>query len=203
MRALLEPLPPGTALDAACGTGRHARWLRARGHRVIAVDGSAEMLDVARAAEPEIDWRLGDLSALPVETASVDLVVCALALTHCEDVRGPVAELARVLRPGGRLVVSDFHPFQLMVGGTAFFFDAHGRAGYVRSYAHAHETYFTAFTAAGLDVTRCLEPRLTEPALAMAAGGLMPAAPEAFRGALLGTPEALIWEARRRAAGTA
>src|SRR5262249_60298929 len=121
VRALPDALPPGTALDAACGTGRHARWLRARGHRVIAVDGSAEMLDVARAAEPEIDWRLGDLSALPVETASVDLVVCALALTHCEDVRGPVAELARGLGPGGRLVVSGFHPLQLVVGGNACF----------------------------------------------------------------------------------
>jgi SAM-dependent methyltransferase len=110
VRALIDPLPPGTALDAACGTGRHARWLAARGYRLIGVDASAEMLDVARTALPEADLRLGDLTALPVETASVDLVVCALALTHCEDLREPVAELARVLRPDGRLVVSDFHP---------------------------------------------------------------------------------------------
>jgi ubiquinone/menaquinone biosynthesis C-methylase UbiE len=197
VRALIDPLPPGTALDAACGTGRHARWLCARGHRVIGVDASAEMLDMARTALPEADLRLGDLIALPVETASVDLVVCALALTHCEDLRRPVAELARVLRPGGRLVVSDFHPFQLMTGGNAFFFDANGRAGYVRSHAHAHEAYFAAFTDAGLRVTRCLEPRLDETALRMAAGGLMGAAPDAFRGALLGLPEAIVWEAVR------
>lgn len=195
VHALIEPLPPGDALDAACGTGRHARWLAARGHRVIGIDATPEMLELAREAMPDADLRLGDLTALPVETASVDLVVCALALTHCEDLRAPVAELARVLRPGGRLVVSDFHPLQLMLGGNAMFFDANGRAGFVRSHAHAHETYFAAFTAAGLRVTRCLEPRLDEAALKMAAGGLLRAAPEAFRGALLGLPEALVWEA--------
>jgi ubiquinone/menaquinone biosynthesis C-methylase UbiE len=197
VHALLDALPVGTALDAACGTGRHARALHARGHHVIGVDASPEMLDVARRALPDADLRLGDLTALPVETASVDLVVCALALTHCEDVVRPVSELARVLRRGGHLVVSDFHPFQLMVGGNAFFFDGAGRAGYVRSYAHTHETYFAAFAAAGLRVTRCLEPRLDEAALEMAAGRLMPVAPEAFRGALLGTPEALVWQAVR------
>lgn len=195
VHALIEPLPPGDALDAACGTGRHARWLAARGHHVIGIDATPEMLELARTSLPEADLRLGDLNALPVETASVDLVVCALALTHCEDLRAPVAELARVLRPGGRLIVSDFHPLQLMLGGNAMFFDANGRAGFVRSHTHTHEAYFTAITAAGLRVTRCLEPRLDEVALAMAAGGLMHAAPDAFRGALLGLPEAIVWEA--------
>jgi ubiquinone/menaquinone biosynthesis C-methylase UbiE len=137
---------------------------------------------------------VGDLAALPVETAEVDLVVCALALTHGEDLRRPVAELARVLRPGGRLLISDFHPIQIMLGGTAFFFDANGRAGHVPSYPHTYEAYLDAFTAAGLRVVRCLEPRLDEPALKLAAGGLMRAAPDAFRRALLGLPEAIVWE---------
>jgi SAM-dependent methyltransferase len=195
VHALLEALPAGDALDAACGTGRHMRWLAARGHRVIGVDATPEMLDVARSAMPDVDLRRGDLTALPLESASVDLVVCALALTHCEDLRAPVAELARVLRPGGRLVISDFHPFQLMIGGSAFFFDANGRAGFVTSHAHTHEAYFDAFVTAGLRVTRCLEPRLDETAVRMASGGLYDVAPDAFRGALLGLPEAIVWEA--------
>jgi ubiquinone/menaquinone biosynthesis C-methylase UbiE len=195
VRALIEPLPAGVALDAACGTGRHARWLQARGHRVIGVDGSPEMLEVARTALPGVDLRPGDLSALPVESDSVDLAVCSLALTHVEDLAPPVAELARVLRPGGRLIISDFHPLQLMIGGGAVFFDANGRAGCVASYCHAHETYFTALTAAGLRVTRMLEPRLDEAAVEMASGGMMAVAPNAFRGALVGLPEAIVWEA--------
>ena len=200
VHGLIDPLPLGTALDAACGTGRHTRYLRARGHRVIGVDATPEMLAVARQAVPDTDFRLGDLTALPVETGSVDLVVCALALSHCQDIAQPVAELARVLRPGGHLVISDFHPFQLLLGGNAFFLDDKGRAGFVRSFAHTYDEYFAAFTANGLRVTRCLEPRMDESAVEMAAGGLMAVAPEAFRGALLGTPEALIWQAVRPAA---
>jgi ubiquinone/menaquinone biosynthesis C-methylase UbiE len=202
VHGLIDPLPSGSALDAACGTGRHSRYLRARGHQVIGVDATPEMLDLARQAVPDADFRLGDLTALPVETGSVDLVVCALALSHCEDIARPVSELARVLRPGGHLVISDFHPFQLLLGGNAFFLDGKGRAGFVRSFAHTCEEYFAAFTAACLQVTRCLEPRLDEAAVEMAAGGLMPVAPEAFRGALLGTPEALIWQAVRPAPRT-
>lgn len=200
VHGLIDPLPLGTALDAACGTGRHTRYLRARGHRVIGVDATPEMLAVARQAVPDTDFRLGDLTALPVETGSVDLVVCALALSHCQDIAQPVAELARVLRPGGHLVISDFHPFQLLLGGNAFFLDDKGRAGFVRSFAHTCDEYFAAFTANGLQVTRCLEPRMDESAVEMAAGGLMAVAPDAFRGALLGTPEALIWQAVRPAA---
>ena len=200
VHGMVDPLPIGTALDAACGTGRHARYLRALGHRVIGVDATPEMLDRARQAVPDADFRPGDLTALPVDTASVDLVVCALALSHCEDIARPVAELARVLRPGGHLVISDFHPFQLLLGGNAFFLDGTGRAGFVRSYAHTCEEYFAAFTAAGLQVARCLEPRMDEAAVEMAAGGLMAVAPEAFRGALLGMPEAVVWLAVRPAA---
>jgi ubiquinone/menaquinone biosynthesis C-methylase UbiE len=200
VHGLIDPLPLGTALDAACGTGRHTRYLRGRGHRVIGVDATPEMLAVARQAVPDTDFRLGDLTALPVETESVDLVVCALALSHCQDIAQPVSELARVLRPGGHLVISDFHPFQMLLGGNAFFLDAKGRAGFVRSFAHLYDEYFAAFTANGLQVTRCLEPRMDESAIEMAAGGLMAVAPEAFRGALLGTPEALIWQAVRPAA---
>jgi ubiquinone/menaquinone biosynthesis C-methylase UbiE len=197
VHGLIDPLPIGTALDAACGTGRHTRYLRAHGHRVIGVDATPEMLAVARQAVPDTDFRLGDLTALPVETGSVDLVVCALALSHCEDIAPPVSELARVLRPGGQLVISDFHPFQLLLGGNAFFLDGKGRAGFVRSFAHTYDEYLAAFTAAGLQATRCLEPRMDEAAVEMAAGGLMAVSPEAFRGALLGTPEALIWQAVR------
>ena len=197
VRALLDAVPPGAALDAACGTGRHARYLHARGHRVTGVDASQAMLDVAREALPDSDLRIGSLTDLPLETASVDLAVCSLALTHCQDLRPPITELARVVRPGGRLVISDFHPLQLMIGGSAFFVDADGQAGHVRSYAHRHEDYFAAFTAAGLVVRRCLEPRLDEQAVAMASGGLMPLAPDIFRHALLGLPEALVWELAR------
>jgi SAM-dependent methyltransferase len=87
---ILDPLPCGTALDAACGTGRHAEHLAALGHKVIGVDISPEMLAIARAKIPGAEFREGDLHQLPVPDQHADVVVCALALTH-------VPELAPVL----------------------------------------------------------------------------------------------------------
>src|SRR5438132_4537923 len=101
--ALVDEAAPGDALDAACGTGRHTAHLVERGHRVVGVDWSPEMLARARAAVPGARFEEGDLSRLPLEAASVDLAVCALAYDHVPDVAGPVAELARVVRPGGRV----------------------------------------------------------------------------------------------------
>jgi|RhiMetdeSRZDD1v2_1073273.scaffolds.fasta_scaffold119208_3 ubiquinone/menaquinone biosynthesis C-methylase UbiE len=194
VHALVDAWPTGVALDAACGTGRHARHLAARGHRVIGVDVTPEMLAHARRALPDADLRIGDLGALPVETASVDGAVCALALEHCERLGPPIAELARVLRPGGRLVISDFHPMQVELGGAAFFVAADGTAGRVRSYAHLHGEYLDAFAAAGLGVVRCVEPLLRADDVAVMSGGLMGVAPDAFRDALVGLPAALVWE---------
>ena len=99
--SILDAVAPGAALDAACGTGRHARRLAELGHHVIGVDASSAMVDKARAALPETAFHVGDLSALPLESASVDLVVCALALEHVADLGRAIAELSRVLSSAG------------------------------------------------------------------------------------------------------
>jgi ubiquinone/menaquinone biosynthesis C-methylase UbiE len=198
VRALVAELPPGDALDAACGTGRHAAFLAARGHRVVGIDATAAMLAVARAAVPRGDFRLGDLGRLPADPASADLVLCTLALTHVADLGPPIAELARVARPGARVVVSDFAPIMCALGGTALFVDAHGRAGYVESYTHTHAAYLRAFRIAGLDVIDCIEPPLGDEEVFLLSGGLSDLAPEAFRAAWGGLPGALVWALRRR-----
>ena len=97
VHAVVGGLPAGTALDAACGTGRHAAWLAARGHRVIAVDSSPDMLARACVRVPEANLRAGDLVHLPVPDAAADLVLCALALAHLPDLVAVVAA-----RPGAR-----------------------------------------------------------------------------------------------------
>src|SRR5438874_2613245 len=119
--AVLDAARPGRALDAACGTGRHARRLADRGHRVVGVDGSPEMLARAQAQVPEGHFSQGDLRDLPLPSDAFDVVVCALAFDHVADLAQPVAELARVLRPGGRLVVSDVHPVLTSIGVAAYF----------------------------------------------------------------------------------
>ena len=73
---------PGVALDDACGTGRFAEFLSRRGHRVIGVDSSPDMLACARRRVPDGEFRVGDLHRLPLPGESVDVIVCALALVH-------------------------------------------------------------------------------------------------------------------------
>jgi SAM-dependent methyltransferase len=73
---------PGVALDAACGTGRFAEFLAERGHRVIGIDSSPDMLAHARQRVPEAEFRVGELDRLPLPDDSVDVIVCALALDH-------------------------------------------------------------------------------------------------------------------------
>jgi SAM-dependent methyltransferase len=194
---LLDALPAGRALDAACGTGRHGAHLAERGHDVTGVDGSPEMLEVARARVPNARFLEGDLRALPAEDGEFDVAVCALALGHCADLATPVAELARAVRSGGSLVLSDLHPVMSVAGGQALFESADGSLAFVREHVHLHGEYLDAFGASGLDIVRCVEPRFGSDEAGMQ-GMAAHFIPEATQAAFAGLPGALIWQLERR-----
>jgi ArsR family transcriptional regulator len=109
--ALLALLPPGwTVADLGCGTGALAAELAPRVRRVIAVDQSAAMLRAARrrtAALPNVEIHEAPLEALPLGDGVCDAALLVLVLGYVADPAPVVAEAARVLRPGGRLVVVD------------------------------------------------------------------------------------------------
>lgn len=109
MRDIIDGLPVGTALDAACGTGRHAVYLAELGHHVIGVDQSPEMLALAAKRLPDATLLRSDLDSIPLPDDAVDMIVCGLALTHVPSLAPVMAEFARVLRPGGHVVISDAH----------------------------------------------------------------------------------------------
>lgn len=200
IRRLLDDLPPGPVLDAACGTGRHAAYLHAAGRAVVGVDASDDMLTRARAKLPPVPFHRGTLDRLPLRTASQAAAVCSLALCHVPDVEPCVADLARVLKPGGRLIVSDPHPIPTAIlGWTANFADASGSAWMIPEYPHFHSEYISAFATSGLTVRSCLEPRFTpERARARAKPGHAGSAhPEAFVDALAGLPALTVWEAEK------
>lgn len=98
-------------LDVACGTGVVARAAAERvapDGKVTGVDLNPAMLAVARRTAPEIDWREGDVAALPFGDGAFDVVTCQAAIFFFPDPTGALGEMGRVTRPGGRVVVQSF-----------------------------------------------------------------------------------------------
>lgn len=195
VQPLLDALPPGPVLDAACGTGRHAAYLAEAGRHVVGVDSSEEMLARARLRLPDADLRQGDLAELPLEDASVAAAVCALALSHLPQIGPAIAELGRVLEPGGRLVLSNPHPLATgVLGWRAVFTNSIGTRSMIPEYAHPHSEYVAALVDAGLAIRCCIEPPLTR---AQARARAKSSHHDAFEDALTGLPAVLVWEAER------
>jgi ubiquinone/menaquinone biosynthesis C-methylase UbiE len=194
VHGMLAELPPGRALDAACGTGRHAVKLHELGHQVVGVDATPAMLSLARKKVPGADFRVGKLEELPVQDATVDLITCALALSHLDDLRPAITEFARVLKPGGRVIISDIHPQATLTGAIAAFpgRDLTKGVPYVRSVIHQLGSYLAAFRAAGLSVVDCLEPPVDEGVIAATPSYTV--YPEAARQAFFGMPYLIVWQ---------
>ena len=109
--ALLDPsLVIG---DLGCGTGAVTAWLSLFCERIIAVDASKEMLEAARenlAGRKGIQFRHGSLEKLPIADGELDVALMMLVLHHLPEPRRVLAEAARTLKPGGRLLVLDMMP---------------------------------------------------------------------------------------------
>jgi ubiquinone/menaquinone biosynthesis C-methylase UbiE len=99
--------------DLGCGTGRVSEVFARFVARVVAVDGSAQMLQAAKKRlQPyeNVELRRGDLEALPIDDGRLDAATMMLVLHHVPEPDKALAEAARVLRPGGRLIVVDMLP---------------------------------------------------------------------------------------------
>jgi SAM-dependent methyltransferase len=108
-------LAPGEAVaDLACGTGNAALLAAAAGARVVGVDGAPRLLEVARsrAAEQGVaaEFLEGDLEALPLDDASADVVLSVFGLIFAGDPGRALGEVARILRPEGRALVTAWVP---------------------------------------------------------------------------------------------
>jgi len=147
--ALLPPGPLGATLDIGTGTGRLLELLAARVPAGLGIDASRTMLALARVrlAKPEFAHlcvRLADMYALPLRDAAYDLVLLQMVLHYAEDPAKAVAEAARVLAPGGTLLVVDLAP--------------HSRAELRERMAHralgfSHDDMAELLRGAGLTIT--------------------------------------------------
>lgn len=132
MRDLLGSSSLGTLVDIGTGTGRMIELLCAKADHAIGIDRSPEMLRIARgkltAAVPQ-GWELrqGDIMALPLDNGVGDTVVLHQVLHYLPAPEPAIAEVARLVKPGGRLLIVDFAPHSHEELRTQ---DAHARLGF-------------------------------------------------------------------------
>jgi ArsR family transcriptional regulator len=117
--ALLRLMPPLTIADLGAGEGSFALLLSQRAVRVIAVDSSARMIEVgreqaARHGVKNVEYRQGDMEEIPIGADEVDLVFFSQSLHHALHPERALSEAARILTPGGRVIVLDLlkHRFE-------------------------------------------------------------------------------------------
>jgi ArsR family transcriptional regulator len=117
--ALLRLMPPMVIADLGAGEGSSALLLSQSAVRVIAVDTSAKMLDVARdqalrAGIHNVEYRLGDMEDIPIDSSTVDLAFFSQSLHHALHPARAISEAHRILQPGGRIVILDLvkHRFE-------------------------------------------------------------------------------------------
>ncbi len=157
-------------LDAGCGSGPLSAAVRAKGADVTGFDSSAAMIDLARQRLGEdADLHVADLGArLPFADAEFDDVVASLVLHYLEDWSGPLGELRRVLKPGGRLILSVNHPsayaivypkanyFALTKYSEEYAFD--GQSAVLTFWHRPLHAMTDAFAAAGFRIASLSEP---------------------------------------------
>ena len=114
LHALLALIEPTLAVgDLGCGTAQVSDLIAPHVARVIAVDGSTDMVQAARKrlkGLTHVDVRRGDMEALPIDDDQLDAAVVALVLHHVPDPARAIAEVCRVLKPGGRALIVDMLP---------------------------------------------------------------------------------------------
>lgn len=148
--ALLALLPrEWTVADFGCGTGKLAADLAPNVQRVVGIDNSSAMLKAAASQTQSFDnveLKQGQLTDAPIDDASCDAVLCVLVLTYLDDPAAVLAEMRRVLKPGGKAVVVD-----LMLHDRDDFRRSLGQ----RSMGFIPETLAQLFTDAGLVHASC------------------------------------------------
>ena len=166
------------ALDVGCGEGRFGRLLTARGIATVGIDPTTALLETARRRDPAGDYRFGRAEQLDFDDASFDLVVSYVTLVDIVDFRTAIREMARVLRPGGTVLIANLTGFASAGAAQGWVKDDAGRHLHfpVDNYLDEHpfwiswagirienwhrplSAYMAAFLEAGLNLTFFDEP---------------------------------------------
>ncbi len=165
-RLVLERLSPpraGCLIDIACGTGRWMKLAQRCGSRVFGVDISPEMLHEA-SRKLGLSGHLGvaDACHIPITNGAADLTICSFALGYLASPHQAIAEMARISRQGGRIVVTDLHPRALVAGWTRSF-RSDDQFYEIDHHPHSIAVWEAAAQSAGLNLEWRLEASFGEP----------------------------------------
>ncbi|MCS7106382.1 MAG: methyltransferase domain-containing protein [Candidatus Aenigmarchaeota archaeon] len=147
-------------LDAGCGTGRITVKLLEKGAKVFGIDISEKMLERARVKAKKFkkrcELKLASVYKIPYPKNSFDMVVCNLVTSHLQNLKKAIAEMARVLKPKGFLIISDLHPWVILNNkGTIFFQD--DKEYVIKNYYHSFEEYFRSLKESNLKIVEIKE----------------------------------------------
>jgi ubiquinone/menaquinone biosynthesis C-methylase UbiE len=165
---LIGPVDGQQVADIGCGTGRHAERLAASGARVTGVDFSSGMLGVLRGKGAQgvvevIEHDLDGEEALPLPSGAFDLVLCCLVIEHIREIDRIVADLARICKVGGHVIITDLHPELVRRGFHARFHETDDGPKYQISGAyHPISSYVMAALGAGLRIEHMSEHIMDE-----------------------------------------
>ena len=134
-RYVLDPLmvsralarSPRNALDIGCGEGRFCRTLESHGIDVVGLDPTPALIAAARARDKNGFYLQASAERLPFRDGAFDLVVSYLSLIDIPDIRPAIAEMARVLKPGGALLIANLNSFNTACVNQGWIKDRHGR----------------------------------------------------------------------------
>jgi malonyl-CoA O-methyltransferase len=156
---LLPDLKGRSALDVACGSGRYLDLMRQReAALVVGLDASMPMLACARELTPNLVQ--ADLRHMGLRTGRFQVITCALALGHVENLCGALLEISRVLAPNGTVIYSDFHPMGAQLDWKRTFRGQDGREYSIRHHSHSISDHVAACAAAGLTIGEVREPTI-------------------------------------------
>lgn len=169
---------PRNALDVGCGEGRFSRMLRQHGVVTTAIDPTRALIEAARKRDPQGVYLQASAEALPLGGNRFDLVVSYLSLIDIPDMQAAVREMARVLAPGGALLIANLNSFNTACADTGWIKDRSGHKTHypidhyldersmwveyrgirIRNYHRPLSAYMSALLGAGLQLSHFDEP---------------------------------------------
>ena len=156
IRAEIEALgrEAGALIDLGCGTGYYLVQLTPSFSRSVGVDISDGMLAVAVASNPRVEFLKADLTDIPFDDGSFDVVLSCRAMTHLSDPRKAISEIARMLRPGGIAIITNIdHGPQF---GNTRLPVADDGVVFTTTFKHTPDDIAAFALACGLERTRCV-----------------------------------------------